>query len=133
MKSAGFNVCEASDGVQALRCIEETVPDVVVLDIGLPMLDGMSVREELAAHGHTRDIPVIVVTGDAVDVPRLERTTTRLLRKPVNPSDLIAAVRAAIRSQADRTLSSARHAQPTSFDAPNGFVNTVNTRGRATG
>jgi CheY-like chemotaxis protein len=109
LKSAGFAVCEASDGPQALRCIENAAPDVVILDIRLPTLDGISVREELDAHPHTRRIPVIVVTGEAVDLVRLRHTL--VLRKPVMPRELIAAVRVALASVLGQPLV-AHHKQP---------------------
>ena len=96
LKSAGFDVCDASDGPQALRMIDECRPDVVVLDLGLPTLDGMSVREELAAHPLTRHIPVVVVTGDDAAADRIK--AARVLRKPVEPDRLIAAVRIALGS-----------------------------------
>jgi CheY-like chemotaxis protein len=110
LKSAGFAVCEASDGPQALHCIEDAAPDVVVLDIGLPTLDGISVREELAAHPHTRHVPVIVVTGEDVDLARLRQT--RVLRKPVMPSELIAAVRVALAGGLGQRLAIGRDGQP---------------------
>ena len=90
----GFDVREAADGPDALRIIETTPPDVVVLDIRLPTLDGVSVREELAANPRTKDIPILFVTGTTVDPDRLQGT--RLLRKPVPPDDLVATVRGSL-------------------------------------
>jgi DNA-binding response OmpR family regulator len=102
LKSAGFDVREASDGMQALRSIEDVPPDLVVLDIGLPMLDGLSVRDELAAHAETRDIPIVVVTGTLADVGRVK--AARVLRKPVDLDDLVAAVRALLAARAGQRL-----------------------------
>jgi CheY-like chemotaxis protein len=94
LKFSGFDVREAADGHDALQMIENAPPDVVVLDIRLPTLDGLSVREELAANPRTKDIPVVVVTGAPVDLRRLRGT--KLLRKPVPPDDLVATVRASL-------------------------------------
>ena len=94
LKFSGFDVQEAGDGPDALRLIEIAPPDLVVLDIGLPTLDGISVREELAANERTRNIPVVVVTGLSIDSHRLEGTC--MLRKPVPPDDLVATVRASL-------------------------------------
>ena len=91
---AGFGVIETSDGIDALQIIDSSPPDLIILDIRLPTLDGLSVREEIAADARTREIPVIVVTGSQVDVKRL--TGTRVLQKPVNRDRLVDAVRAAI-------------------------------------
>ena len=94
LKEAGFRVRDTDDGVAALRLVEHTPPDLIVLDLVLPTLDGVSVRQEIAAHAHTRHIPVIVVTGSAVDVSNLD--VAALLRKPIEPHVLVAAVRAAL-------------------------------------
>ena len=94
LKSGGFDVREADDGVSALRLIEHSQPDIIVLDLLLPMLDGVSVRQEVAAHARTQHIPVIVVTGSAIDVSGLN--VAALLRKPIEPDVLVAAVRNAL-------------------------------------
>jgi DNA-binding response OmpR family regulator len=89
---AGFDVLEAQDGIQALRILEQYLPDLVVLDLGLPKLSGVSVRQEIAAQVVTRYIPVVVVTGSTeqdltyLDVPCV-------LRKPVSSDQLVGAVR----------------------------------------
>lgn len=88
---AGLNVIEAHDGLAALHLLDQQTVDVVLLDLNLPRLDGLTVQQEIAAHAHTRDIPVVIITGtdaplDDVDVPCI-------LRKPVTPEDLVAAVR----------------------------------------
>lgn len=92
---AGFDVLETDDGIDALQIIDSSPPDLIILDIRLPTLDGLSVREEIAADARTRDIPVIVVTGSQVDVKRL--TGTRVLHKPVNRDRFLTAIRAAIK------------------------------------
>ena len=89
---AGFRVLEAVDGVAALQIIENNPPHLVILDLTLPMLDGLSVRAEMASHGNTRDIPVVVVTGRSGDLDQKLRDDC-VLRKPVTPERLVATVR----------------------------------------
>jgi CheY-like chemotaxis protein len=89
LRVAGFFVNEAGNGMDALRALEADPPDLVVLDLGLPVISGYAVRTEIAAQGHTRNIPVIVVTGSEPDSPL---DVPYLLRKPVAPEDLVAAV-----------------------------------------
>ena len=60
---AGYEVEEARDGLEALHMIENRPPDLVVLDLMLHALDGVSVQQELAARAVTRQIPVVIVTG----------------------------------------------------------------------
>lgn len=89
LRVAGFFVNEAGNGMDALRALEADPPDLVVLDLGLPVISGYAVRAEIAAQGHTRNIPVIVVTGSEPDSPL---DVPCLLRKPVAPEALVAAV-----------------------------------------
>jgi DNA-binding response OmpR family regulator len=86
---AGFDVAVAGDGLTALEDIDEEHPDLVVLDLRLPQLDGGAILREVAATPDTCHIPVIVVTGgDADDLP----TASTVLRKPCDPALLVAAV-----------------------------------------
>jgi CheY-like chemotaxis protein len=95
LRAAGFHVLEAADGPDALRLIDIAAPDLVVLDLRLPSLDGFAVRDELASNPRTKNVPVVVVTGmAALDIDRLKGA--RLLHKPVLPEDLIANVRASL-------------------------------------
>ena len=61
---AGFEVLEAGDGLTALHLLDTyPPPSLVLLDLGLPVIGGRVVRDELLAHAHLRDVPVVVVTG----------------------------------------------------------------------
>ena len=93
---AGYDIVEATDGLEALRVLDTTPIVAVILDLGLPMISGAAVRQEIAAHAHTRDVPVIVVTGrpgthDDLDV-------ACVLRKPVSPARLVHVVKTCIAS-----------------------------------
>ena len=98
LKAAGFEVIEAADGIDALQIIDSSAPDLIILDIRLRTLDGVSVRQEIAADARTREIPVIVVTAADANVKQLK--VARVLRKPIDRSDLIAAARATLLSHA---------------------------------
>lgn len=88
---AGFRVLEAGNGLHALRVADAETLDLVVLDLGLPIISGEVVREELAIQTATRDLPVIVVTGRSGPYESLDATC--VLVKPVTPERLIDAVR----------------------------------------
>lgn len=87
---AGYAVEDAADGLDALRMIENRPPDLVVLDLILQSLDGVSVQQELAARALTRHIPVVIVTGSDLAVEA--HNIACVLRKPVMPDDLIRTV-----------------------------------------
>jgi CheY-like chemotaxis protein len=89
---AGFDVGQATDGLEALHYLDgATPPDLIVLDLGLPNVSGYVVRQEIAAHAHTRDIPIVIVTGSPTPADRLN--VACVLRKPVTPDQLVEAVR----------------------------------------
>ena len=96
---ARFKVITAADGLEALHRLETERPAVIVLDLGLPLLDGRDVARELAAHGDTARIPIVVVTGrDRINLR--EGDAAAVLRKPVDPEDLLEAVEASLRFRA---------------------------------
>ena len=91
---AGFDVEEAGDGIEALRLIESHPPDLVVLDLMLRALDGVSVQQELASRAHTSRIPVVIVTGSTLDTSGLD--VECVLRKPVSPEELVLTIQRCI-------------------------------------
>jgi CheY-like chemotaxis protein len=94
--SAGYAVVAVDDGLAALHRTEQQPPDVVVLDLSLPRLDGRDVQRELAARPDTSRIPIIVVTGS--DTSDLSSTDfAAVLRKPVHPESMVLAVANALR------------------------------------
>jgi DNA-binding response OmpR family regulator len=91
---AGYEVRVAIDGIDALRQIDSHPPDLVVLDLGLPVLSGIVVRQQIAANAATRHISVLIVTGApdkavGLDVPCV-------LTKPVAPDQLVEAARSCL-------------------------------------
>jgi two-component system response regulator MprA len=95
---AGFVVHDAAVGLDALRRIDQHPPDLIVLDLMLPDISGVVIRQEIAAHAHTRSIPIVVVTGSTIDVGTLK--VPCVLRKPVTPDELLAAVQNCLASGA---------------------------------
>lgn len=87
---AGFDVEAVDDGLAALRRLEEDHIDLVVLDLHLPRVDGLSVLGELRATSTTCDIPVVVVTGTSFQ-PALTAATA-VLEKPCDPDRLLAVI-----------------------------------------
>ena len=63
----GYQVHQAADGQQARDMAVELIPDLIVLDVMMPKLDGLEVLAELKAHAETRDIPVVMLTAKASD------------------------------------------------------------------
>jgi len=93
---AQYDVQEAENGLHALRILDADLPDLIILDLGLPLISGHMVRVEIAAHAHTRDIPVIVITGSVGDHAQLQ--VAHVLQKPFDVDRLMETVSGCIRS-----------------------------------
>lgn len=99
----GFVVRRAENGMEALAAINESLPDLVLLDGMMPGMDGLDVLKTLRAGAETADLPVIMVTarGDTSDVARaLKSGVTDYLVKPVQLELLVSRVRSALRLRA---------------------------------
>ncbi len=63
LEREGYTVAEARDGVQALDEVDRQAPDVIILDLNLPGLDGYGVLQQLRSRPATRNIPIMVLTA----------------------------------------------------------------------
>jgi DNA-binding response OmpR family regulator len=97
LTNEGFQVEEAYDGKQALEKARTAHPDLIVLDIMMPEMDGLSVCRELRK---TSNVPVIIVTARDDDVDKivgLEIGADDYMTKPFNPREMVARVKAILR------------------------------------
>ena len=96
LRTAGFDTLEASDGAAALALARAERPDLILLDIMLPEVDGWHVAEELAAKEETRDIPVLFLSArsDTMDQMRGHETGgVGYITKPFDPGAMTNTVR----------------------------------------
>jgi DNA-binding response OmpR family regulator len=101
LRARGYAVVAVEDGLTALRVVERSTPDAVVLDLALPRLDGRDVYRELAAQPATAGIPVIVVTGSGLTDDDQKRFTC-VLQKPVHVHVLIGRIEDCLRKAGNR-------------------------------
>jgi len=97
LEHGGFSVLSAADGPTALRLARTRHPDLVILDLGLPGLDGLDVTRSLRRDGA---VPIIMLTarGDESDkLVGLELGADDYVTKPFSPKELVARVRAVLR------------------------------------
>jgi two-component system, OmpR family, alkaline phosphatase synthesis response regulator PhoP len=97
LEHAGFAVLTAGDGASALQAARNRRPDLVVLDLGLPGLDGLDVIRALRAAAPT---PIVVVTARDTELDKLlglELGADDYVTKPFSPRELVARVRAVLR------------------------------------
>ncbi len=89
---AGYDVVSAYDGVEALEKVEESIPDMIVLDVMMPRMDGFEVLKKLQADPKYKDIPVIMLTAKAQDADIFkgwQSGVSSYLTKPFNPKELL--------------------------------------------
>jgi DNA-binding response OmpR family regulator len=97
LRRAGFDVLTAYDGLTALATWAQEAPDLVVLDLNLPRLDGLAVCRQIRSQGDTPIIILSVRGGDEAVVKGLELGADDYIVKPFSPTQLVARVRALLR------------------------------------
>jgi CheY-like chemotaxis protein len=97
LRSAGFDVSEAHNGLQAVEKATELVPDAVVTDLGLPGIDGYEICRRLHRDERLNRIPILAITGryfSPADIARAHREGCQaVLIKPFVGDELVAEVR----------------------------------------
>ncbi len=104
----GYQIDEAVDGVDALRRIEQELPDVILMDAVMPHMDGLECTRKLKAGPDTEGIPVIIASArtDATDIlAGLEAGADEYLTKPLQPQELVLRVRSMVRLRRELGLS----------------------------
>ena len=107
-KAAGFAIATATDGVEALKKARTLSPDLILLDLVLPELDGFAVCEILRQAPETASIPIIMFTGLGSHFTRLagmDSGATDYINKPLSPKDLVARIKQVLRESAERKVS----------------------------
>jgi two-component system phosphate regulon response regulator PhoB len=100
LKQAGFAVVSAETGAEALKKARESKPDLVVLDVMMPELDGLEVCKLLRRDAATAAVPIIMLTAKAAEVDRvlgLELGADDYLTKPFSPRELVLRVKGLLR------------------------------------
>lgn len=108
LQREGLKVFKSLDGAEGLALIKQKIPDLVLLDLMLPSMDGLEICRQLKANPLTQDIPIIMVTakGEESDVVLgLGIGADDYIPKPFSPRELIARVKAVIR-RGERTKKS---------------------------
>ncbi|MFA6543160.1 MAG: response regulator, partial [Limisphaerales bacterium] len=100
LKKAGFEVLMAADGAEALKKARAALPDLIVLDVMLPEVDGLEVCKLLRRDAATAGIPVIMLTAKAAEIDRvlgLELGADDYVTKPFSPRELVLRIKGLLR------------------------------------
>lgn len=96
LKNAGYQVKSASDGAEALKKARSVLPNLIVLDVMLPEMDGFEICKLLRRDANTAAIPIIMLTAKAAEIDRvlgLELGADDYLTKPFSPRELVLRVK----------------------------------------
>ncbi len=119
LEAAGFAVVSASDGSEALRRARADAPDLVVLDLGLPKVDGLDVARALRRDS---GVPIVILSGRSDESDKLvglELGADDYVTKPFSPKELVARVRAVLRRvERPAPASDVIHAGDVTLDVP---------------
>jgi two-component system, cell cycle response regulator DivK len=98
---SGYDVIEAKNGMEAIAAAQDKLPDIIVMDLSLPVMDGWEATRRLKADERTRQIPVVALTGHALaGHSRIAREAgcDSFLAKPCLPDQLVAEIRRMLES-----------------------------------
>ena len=96
LTSKGYEVIEAVNGLDGVKTAETSRPDLILMDIQLPGIDGYEATRRIKANPEIRKIPIIVVTSYALsgdDVKAFEAVCDAYVAKPFSPRELLAKIR----------------------------------------
>lgn len=95
LEHKGYKVVDARDGLQGVKMAELEKPDLILMDIQLPVLDGYKATKQIKANKEISDIPVVAITSFAMIGDRektLKAGCDGYIEKPINPETLIAEI-----------------------------------------
>jgi two-component system phosphate regulon response regulator PhoB len=118
LRSAGFNVLSNQDGYEALNAVRIHHPDLIILDLMIPGIDGFEVCKELKRNSGTRSIPVIMLTARGEEIDRivgLELGADDYVVKPFSPRELLLRIRAILRRSTPETTAESSYWQNEGF------------------
>lgn len=100
----GFETQEAQNGLQAVQQAQRLRPDLILMDLWMPVLDGLSATERLKADPGTADVPVLAVSAVLPDAAEsaMAAGCEKLLLKPLDPDELLEQIRAVFARRARR-------------------------------
>lgn len=93
LEDEGYNVSASANGSEGLRYLERNIPDLIIMDIMMPIMDGFTFRKELLKNSHLKAIPVLVMSAQTQGVERLQaHGLFNFINKPIELTQLLETV-----------------------------------------
>jgi CheY-like chemotaxis protein len=117
LQFSGFDVVEATNGMEALKSAVESSPDIILMDLSLPVMDGWEATRRLKADERTASIPVVALTGHAlagISEGAKRAGCDAFVTKPCLPEDLVKEIRRILDTPAKKGRRSGKYAKSVS-------------------
>ena len=111
LQFSGFDVVQAANGMEALERAVADHPDIILMDLSLPVMDGWEATRRLKADDRTANIPVVALTGHAlagISEGALRAGCDAFVTKPCLPEDLVREIRKVLDAPSDSTQKKSR-------------------------
>jgi two-component system, cell cycle response regulator DivK len=111
LEFSGFDVVEAGNGMEALQRAVDTTPDIILMDLSLPVMDGWEATRRLKADQRTKAIPVVALTGHAlagISEGAKQAGCDAFVTKPCLPEDLVREIRKILDRPSSSTVKARR-------------------------
>ncbi|MCA9814820.1 MAG: diguanylate cyclase [Cyanobacteriota/Melainabacteria group bacterium] len=103
LKESGYGVDTANDGFKAIAACKVRTPDVIILDLNMPLMGGMAVFQRLRKEEKTQDIPIIFLAAREDQLPKTDKIESEdIIYKPIKSEELLARVKSILREKALR-------------------------------
>jgi two-component system, cell cycle response regulator DivK len=117
LQFSGFDVVEATNGMEALKSAVESSPDIILMDLSLPVMDGWEATRRLKADERTASIPVVALTGHAlagISEGAKRAGCDAFVTKPCLPEDLVKEIRRILETPTRKGRRSGKYAKSVS-------------------
>ena len=117
LQFSGFDVVEATNGMEALKSAIESSPDIILMDLSLPVMDGWEATRRLKADERTASIPVVALTGHAlagISEGAKRAGCDAFVTKPCLPEDLVKEIRRILDTPTKKGRRSGKYAKSVS-------------------
>ena len=117
LQFSGFDVVEATNGMEALKSAVESSPDIILMDLSLPVMDGWEATRRLKADERTASIPVVALTGHALagmSEGAKRAGCDAFVTKPCLPEDLVKEIRRILETPTRKGRRSGKYAKSVS-------------------
>lgn len=108
LENSGYEIVQAWNGEEGLKIAHELFPDLILLDIQLPVMDGYAVARALRQNEKLSDLPIIAVTSHAMTGDKeasIEAGCTAYIKKPIDPTTFVQEVELLLTSRKDEGVS----------------------------